>query len=159
PFMRATTPSICSWNSVTCCSVVSAGRMETSSYCRCAIDCSLWSRAGESSRSAHGGRPHPGPRLLFRSAGRLLAPRREAIHRRLDALGNEEFGGIRRPADRLVDRRPLIALESRKHVIRQVPARIAASHPNSKPRELSTDVLNHRPQSVVPAGRSHPPEP
>src|SRR5688572_18772185 len=79
----------------------------------------------------------------------------EPVHHRADALGDEQLDGVRRAAHRLGHDRPLVRIERRQHVIREVPPGIAAPDTDPHPCEFpGPELRDERLETVVPSRRS-----
>src|SRR5687767_8367321 len=56
-----------------------------------------------------------------------------SVHHRSNTLGDEQLGGVGCPTDRLGDRRALVRVELRCHVIREIAPVISATDPDPQP--------------------------
>jgi len=83
----------------------------------------------------------------------------EPVHHRLNAFSDEQFGGVRGAAHRLGDIGPLIRIELRQHVIREI-AGVSTPDPYPQPcKFFGPERADNRLQAVVAASRSRRPRP
>ena len=76
------------------------------------------------------------------------------------SVHGEHLGGIGRPGDERFELGAFVGLELREHVIREIPPRVAAPHPQPQPGKLrGPKPLDDRLEPVVPARRSARPRP
>src|SRR5262245_565506 len=89
-------------------------------------------------------------RLLLRCRGIAAV---ETVHHRLDPRRDEHLRRICRPRRHALDVRGFILVEPRQHVIREIAPGVAATHADSEPGKLVTEMRDERLQPVVTASR------